>query len=80
MVDEDFVEDFEAEEALLVHVDANQSWQINIDTLVDRVAGVPIRSHKQRFPSDRSEITGEFFPVHSNAVIVKALLLGIYTP
>jgi len=35
------------------------------------------RSHKERFPRDRPEITGEFFPVHSNAVIVKALLLGI---
>jgi len=77
MVDEDFVEDFEEEEALLAHVDANQSWQIDVDTMVDRVAGVATRSYEERLPRDRLEIAGEFFLVHSNAVFVKALVLDI---
>ena len=38
MVDEDFVEDFEEEEVILAHVDADEGWEIDIDTLVDRVA------------------------------------------
>jgi len=65
MVDEDFVDDFEEEEALprLAHVDANQSRKIDIDTLVDRVAGVAARSYVERLPCDRPEIAGEFFPV-----------------
>ena len=77
MVDEDFVDDFEEEEVLLAHVDANQSWKINTDTLVDRVAGVVARIYEEWLPRDRPEITGEFFPVHSNALIVKAGLLDI---
>ena len=77
MVDEDFVEDFEEEEALLAHVNANQGWEIDIDTLADRVAAVATRSYEERLPRDRPQIMGEFFPVHSNAVIVKALLLDI---
>ena len=77
MVDEDFVEDFEEEEALLAHVDTNQGWEIDIDTLVDRVVGVATRSYEERLPRDSPQIAGEFFPVHSNAVIVKALLLEI---
>jgi len=40
MVDEDFVEDFEEQEVLLLHVNVNQGWEIHIGTLVDRVAGV----------------------------------------
>ena len=44
MVDEDFVEDFEEEEALLAHVDADEGWEIDIDTLVDRIAGITTRS------------------------------------
>jgi len=28
MVDEDFVEDFEEEAALLAHVDANEGWEV----------------------------------------------------
>jgi len=31
MVDEDFVEDFEEEKALLAHVDANEGWEIDDD-------------------------------------------------
>ena len=60
MVDEDFVEDFEEEEALLAPVDANQSWEIDIDTLVDRVAGVATRSYKERLPRDSPQIAGFF--------------------
>ena len=44
MVDEDFVEDFGEEEALLAHVDANEVWEIDIDTLVDRIAGITTRT------------------------------------
>jgi len=44
MVDKDFVEDFEEEEALLAHVDANEGWEIGMDTLVEGVAGVATRS------------------------------------
>jgi len=77
MVEKDFVEDFEEEEALLAHVNANQGWEIDIDTLVDRVAGVATRSYEERLPRDRPQIAGELFTVHSNAVIVKALLFDI---
>ena len=77
MVEKDFVEDFEEEEALVAHVNANQGWEIDIDTLVDRVAGVATRSYEERLPRDRLEIAGEFFLVHSNAVFVKALVLDI---
>jgi len=77
MVDKDFVEDFEEEEALVAHVDANQGWEIDIDTLVDRVAGVGTRIYEERLPRDSPHIAGELFPVNSNAVIVGALLLGI---
>ena len=77
MVDKDFVEDFEEEETLLAHVDANQGWEIDIDTLVDRVAGVATRSYEERMPRDNPHIAGEFVPVNSNAVIVEALLLFI---
>jgi len=73
-IDKDFAEDFEEEEALLAHVDADQSWQIDIDTLVDRVAGVATKSYEEQLHRVRP---GEFFPIHSNAVIVKALLLAI---
>ena len=72
MVDKDFVEDFEEEETLLAHVDANQGWEIDIDTLVDRVAGVATRSYEERLPRDSPHIAGEFVPVNSNAVIVEA--------
>jgi hypothetical protein len=77
MVDKDFVEDFEEEETLLAHVDANQGWEIDIDTLVDRVAGVATRSYEERLPRDSPHVAGEFVPVNSNAVIVEALLLVI---
>jgi len=77
MVDKDVVEDFEEEETLLAHVDANQGWEIDIDTLVDRVTGVATRRYEERLPRDNPHIAGEFFPVNSNAVIVKALLLVI---
>ena len=77
MVDKDVVEDFEEEEPLLAHADANQGWEIDIDTLVDRVAGVATRSYEERLPRDSPHIAGEFFPVNSNAVIVEALLLVI---
>ena len=77
MVDKDFVEDFEEEEALLALVDANQGWEIDIDTLVDRVAGVGTRSYEERLPCDKPHIAEELFPVNSDAVIVEALLLGI---
>jgi len=77
MVDEDFVEDFEEEEALLAHVDANEGWEIDIDTLVDRVAGVASRSYEERLARDSTHIAGEFVPVNPNAVIVEALLLVI---
>jgi len=43
MVDEDFLEDFEEKEALLAHVDANEGWEINIDTLVDGIAGCSLK-------------------------------------
>jgi len=53
MVDKDVVEDFEEEETLLAHVDANQGWKIDIDTLVGwRVlllgatkSGCPVTAH-----------------------------------
>jgi hypothetical protein len=77
MVDKDFVEDFEEEETLLAHVDANQGWEIDKDTLVDRVAGVATGSYEKRLPRDSPHIAGEFVPVNSNAVIVEALLLVI---
>jgi len=77
MVEKDFVEDFEEEEALLAQVDANQCWEIDIDTLVDRVAGVGTRSYEERLPRDSPHIAGELFPVNTNAVIVEALLFGI---
>ena len=73
-------EDFEEGETLLAHVDANQGWKIDIDTLVDRVAGVAARGYEERLPHDSPQIAGEFFPVNSNAVIVKALLLVIKEP
>jgi len=47
MVDEDFVEEFEEEEALLAHVDANEGCEIDIDTLVDRIAGITTRSYEE---------------------------------
>ena len=77
MVDEDFVEDFEEEEVLLSQVNVNQGWEIHIGTMVDRVAGVATTSHEERLPRDRPQIAGEFFPVHLNAVIVRALLLAL---
>jgi hypothetical protein len=77
MVDKDVVEDFEEEEALLAHVDANQGWEIDKDTLVDRVAGVATGSYEKRLPRDSPHIAGEFVPVNSNAVVVEALLLVI---
>jgi len=77
MVDKDFVEDFEEEEALLAHVDANEGWKTDIDTLVDRIAGVATRSYEERLACDSPHIAGELVPVDSNAVIVEALLLGI---
>jgi len=77
MVDEDVVEDFEEEETLLAHVDANQGWKIDIDTLVDRVVGVATRSYEERLPRDSPHIAGEFVPVNSNAVIVETLFLVI---
>ena len=63
VVDEDFVEDFEEVEALLTHVNANQGWEIDKDTLVDRVAGVATRSYEERLPRDRPQIAGEFLLV-----------------
>jgi len=77
MVDEDFVEDFEEEEALLAHVDANEGWEIDIDTLVDRVAGVATRSYEERMARDSPHIVEEFVPASLDAVLVEALLLGI---
>jgi len=77
MVDKDFIEDFEEEETFLAHVDANQGWEIDIDTLVDRVAGVATRSYEERLPRDSPHIAGEFVPVNSNTVIVEELLLVI---
>ena len=77
MVDNDVVEDFEEEETLLAHVDANQGWKINIDTLVDRVAGVAARGYEDWLPRDSPLIAREFVPVNSNAVVVTALLLVI---
>jgi len=77
MVDEDFVEDFEEEEALPAHVDANEGWEIDIDTLVNRVAGVATRSYEERLARDSPHIAGEFVPVSSDAVLVEALLLVI---
>jgi len=77
MVDKDFVEDFEEEEVLLAHVDANEGWEINIDTLVDRIPGAVTRSYEERVDCDRPHIVGELVPEDSNAVIVEALLLGI---
>ena len=73
----DLVEDFEEEETLLAHVDADEGWEIDIDTLVDRVAGVATRSYEERLARDSPHIAGKFVPVNSNAVIVEALLLGI---
>ena len=62
MVDKYVVEDFEEEETLLAQVDANQGWKIDIDTLVDRVAGVVKRSYEERLPRDNlsPHIAGEF--------------------
>jgi len=77
MVDKDFVEDFEEEETLLAHVDANQGWEIDIDTLVHRVAGVATRNYEEWLPRDSPHIEGMFFSVNSNAVIVLALLLVV---
>jgi len=64
MVDEDFVEDFEEEETLLAHVDANEGWEIDIDTLVDRIAGITTRSYEEWLARDRPPVAGEFVPVN----------------
>jgi len=64
MVDEDFVEDFEEEEAFLAHVDANEGWEIDIDTLVDRIAGVATRSYEEWLARDSPHVAGEFVPVN----------------
>ena len=64
MVDKDFVEDFEEEETLLAHVDANQGWEIDIDTLVDRIAGITTRSYKDWLASDSPLVAREFIPVN----------------
>ena len=50
IVDKDFVEAFEEEEALLAHVNADQSWQMDIDTLVERGVGVATKSYEERLP------------------------------
>ena len=63
-------EDFEEGETLLAHVDANQGWKIDIDTLVNKVAGVATRSYEERLARDSPHIAGEFVPVNSDAVIV----------
>jgi len=64
MVDEDFVEDFEEEEGLLAHVDADEGWEIDIDTLVDRIAGITTRIYKDWLASDSPLIAREFIPVN----------------
>ena len=63
MVDEDLVVDFEEEETLLAHVDADEGWEIDIDTLVDRIAGITTRSYKDWLASDSPQVAGEFIPV-----------------
>ena len=64
MVDEDFVEDFEEEEALLAHVDANEGWEIDIDNLVNRIAGITTRSYEDWLASDSPLVAREFIPVN----------------
>jgi len=61
----------------MAHVDADKCWQIEIDSLVDRGAGVTAGSDKERLPRDRPEISGEFVPVCIDAEVMEALLLGI---
>jgi len=77
MDDKDVVEDFEEEEIVLAHVDADKRWQIKIDSLIDRVAGVTTGGYEERLPRDRPEITGKFFPVRSDEEVMEALLLSI---
>jgi len=64
MVDEDFVEENEEEEALLAHVDANEGWEIDIDTPSDRIAGITTRSYEEWPARDSPPVTGEFVPVN----------------
>jgi len=64
MVDKDFVEDFEEEETLLAHVDADEGWEIDIDALVDRIAGITTRSYEDWLTSDRPLVAREFIPVN----------------
>jgi len=64
MVDEDFVEDFEEEEDLLAYVDTNEGWEIDIDTLVDRIAGITTRIYEECLARDSPPVAGEFVPVN----------------
>ena len=64
MVDEDLVVDFEEEETLLAHVDADEGWEIDIDTLVDRIAGITTRSYEEWLARDSPLVAGEFVPVN----------------
>jgi len=64
MVDEDFLEDFEEEEALLAHVDANEGWEVDIDALVDRIAGITTRSYEDWLARDSPLVAREFVPVN----------------